>query len=292
MKREREVLDRVVAEILSSRKYASVAPEVVRRVAEEALCVAGSEREAAKRTRRKLHQAYGAFGRAVDHGRIEALVGAIEVLPREPRAAWRAAVSEASREILGFHVSTAERLPFLGELYRSVLDPSLGPGARILDLGCGLNPFALPWMDLPADCEYHAVDVDTKLAVLVGRYLAASGRSGSATTADILAREIPRGPWDAVLLLKMVPTLERQERGSASRLIRSLDAARIVVSFPRASLGGRRKGMDAQYEALMGTVVEGASLDLERHAWAGESVYVCRRKGASASAASAPVSRP
>jgi len=124
-----------------------------------------------------------------------------------------------------------------------------------------------------------AVDLDTKLAELVARYLAALGRSGSATTVDILAEEIPRGPWNAVLLLKMVPTLERQERGSASRLIRTLDAARIVVSFPRASLGGRRKGMDAQYEALMGRIVEGAHLEVERHAWASESAYVCRRKG-------------
>lgn len=279
MSGEREVLDRLVAQILSSRKYASVAPEVVRRVAEEAIGATKSEREAAKRARRKLHQAHGAFGHAADQGRIEELVSAIEALPREPRAAWSEAVRVASREILGFHASTAERLPFLEELYGAVLAPSLGPGARVLDLGSGLNPFAIPWMGLPADCEYHAVDVDTKLAVLVGRYLAALGRSGSAATADILAREIPRGPWDAVLLLKMVPTLERQERGSASRLIGSLDAARIVVSFPRASLGGRRKGMDAQYEALMETVVEGAGLDVERHAWAGESVYVCRRRG-------------
>jgi hypothetical protein len=129
------------------------------------------------------------------------------------------------------------------------------------------------------------------LAALVGRYLAALGRSGSATTADILARGAPPGPWEAVLLLKMVPTLERKERGSASRLIGSLDAARIVVSFPRVSLGGRRKGMDAQYEALMGTVVEGASLDVSRHAWSGESVYVCTRRGTVASMASTPVSR-
>ena len=271
MNADRGALERVVAVVLSSRKYANVALEVVRRVAEEALGVAKSEREAAKRARRKLHQAHGAFGGAVDYGRIEVLVGGIESLPQDPRA--------ASREILGFHASTAERLPFMEELYCSALGSSLGAGARILDLGCGLNPFALPWMALPADCEYHAVDLDTKLAELVARYLAALGRSGSATTVDILAEEIPRGPWNAVLLLKMVPTLERQERGSASRLIRTLDAARIVVSFPRASLGGRRKGMDAQYEALMGRIVEGAHMEVERHAWASESVYVCRRKG-------------
>jgi 16S rRNA (guanine(1405)-N(7))-methyltransferase len=183
-----------------------------------------------------------------------------------------------SHEILGLHSSTAERLPFLAELYGRLLGDGLQSGSRVLDLGCGLDPFALPWMALPRGAEYHAVDMDERLARSIGRYLALLGRPGSAAAGDILGGAIPPGRWDVVLLMKLLPTLERQQRGSAARLLRSLDAARIVVSFPRASLGGRRKGMDGQYESLMDRILEGSGLALERLAWESESVYVCTRR--------------
>jgi 16S rRNA (guanine(1405)-N(7))-methyltransferase len=269
-------LDRVVAAILGSRKYTAVAPEVVRRIVSESLGEAGSEREAAKRARRKLHQAYGAFG-SVDHRRIDALVCGLEALPRTDPAALTGAAREAGREILGFHVSTAERLLVLEELYGFALGPSLPEGCRILDLGCGLAPFALPWMRLPPGSEYRAVDLDGTLAALIDRYLAAMGQRGGAAAADVLSSGLRTGPWDVVLLLKLLPTLERQERGAAERLVSSLDARRIVISFPRASLTGKRKGMDASYARLLERLAAAAGLTVEGRVLPSESVYLCRR---------------
>ena len=267
-------LERVVAGILSSRKYAEVTPEVVRRVASEALAATRDERQAGRRARRKLHQAHGAFRGALDHRRIERALELLEGTRREPPDAWNGELERTSREILSLHASTAERLPFLGELYGGLLGDSLGAGSRVLDLGCGLNPFALPWMRLPPGVEYHAVDMDGRLAGSIGRYLALLGRAGTAAALDILSGAVAPGRWDVVLLMKMLPTLERQDRGSAARTIRSLDAARIVVSFPRASLGGRRKGMDERYGESMRRVAEECGLDLSLRLYPTEAVYV------------------
>ena len=53
-----------------------------------------------------------------------------------------------------------------------------------------------------------------------------------------------------VLLLKLLPTLEQFDRGSALDLLRRVRARCLVVSFPAKSLGGREKGMRSHYAAL------------------------------------------
>ena len=49
------------------------------------------------------------------------------------------------------HASTQERLPILEEFFQTTL-ASIAPVESVLDLACGLNPLALPWMPLTASC--------------------------------------------------------------------------------------------------------------------------------------------
>ena len=60
----------------------------------------------------------------------------------------RAAIKEFCLEILARHDSTRERIPYLSEFYEAILEIAQTPRI-ILDLACGLNPFALPFMGLP-----------------------------------------------------------------------------------------------------------------------------------------------
>ncbi|MGH2357528.1 MAG: 16S rRNA methyltransferase, partial [Candidatus Limnocylindria bacterium] len=53
------------------------------------------------------------------------------------------------------------------------------------------------------------------------------------------------------LLLKLVPTLDRQEPNAAARLLAALRVRHAVVSFPRRSLGGRAKGMERTYRSRL-----------------------------------------
>ncbi|MBI2888462.1 MAG: hypothetical protein HYY10_00900 [Candidatus Liptonbacteria bacterium] len=51
----------------------------------------------------------------------------------------------------------------------------LPPPARVLDLACGLNPLARPWMGIPDDAEYLACDALSDLTDFLGEVFAARG---------------------------------------------------------------------------------------------------------------------
>ncbi len=117
---------------------------------------------------------------------------------RPPTSGWHAAyrigsdaeIKAACQQVLVLHSSTRERLPILDSFYPRYLCSHRPSPDSILDLGCGLNPLALPWMGLPADApRYIALDIDAERISFLNRYLAAGwagaagplpGRSGPA----------------------------------------------------------------------------------------------------------------
>jgi 16S rRNA (guanine(1405)-N(7))-methyltransferase len=250
----------VAAAVRASRKYATVAEDVVRRLSADALCRHASQREAERAVRAKLHQIYGAY---LTRGDLARVARQVQALPERPDPDT---LRQAARAILARHASSAERLPLLDGLYARLLAPcSLSrPPRRILDLGCGLHPFALPWMGLAPDVEYDACDLDECLIGLVSLFLRRAGQPGLARTWDLLSAP-PDGAWraDVIFLLKALPCLEQQECGAARRVLRSCDAPLVVVSFPARSLGGREKGMRVHYSELMTEITH--SLDVTPH---------------------------
>jgi 16S rRNA (guanine(1405)-N(7))-methyltransferase len=123
------------------------------------------------------------------------------------------------------------------------------PG-RLLDLGCGLGPLALPWMGLAPTATYVAVDVDRRMLDQVAAFLALVGQPHETRALD-LGAGTPTDRADVALLLKLVPTLDRQDPAAASRLLGALDVSYAVVSFPARSLGGRGKGMEDTYRGRL-----------------------------------------
>ena len=63
----------------------------------------------------------------------------------------------------------------------------------------------------------------------------------SSSPGDSVSSGPPEASADMVLLLKAIPCLEQEEPGAGKRLLRSLDAPVVVVSFPARSLGPRYK---------------------------------------------------
>ena len=66
----------------------------------------------------------------------------------------------------------------------------------------------------------------------------------------------PAEPADVAFLLKMLPSLEQQEKGSSARLLGALRAPFVVVSFPTESLGGREKGMRVHYASFADNIAQ------------------------------------
>jgi 16S rRNA (guanine(1405)-N(7))-methyltransferase len=211
--------------------------------------------------RRKLHQIYGAFW---SHGSLARVGELLDRLPRDPPANPLAATCES---ILTLHSSTRERLPYLEACYAELIPPE---PRVVLDLACGLNPFALPWMGLGEKTTYIPLDIDLELARLVNRFLRILGRSETADCHDLLAGS-PAVQADVVLLLKTLPTLERQRAGTAREFLASFRGATRIVSFAARSLGGRDRGMAESYDAWFAGIVPRQTT--QRFVYPGEVFY-------------------
>lgn len=261
-------LEQLVAQVLASPKYRAICPDLVRSIGARELRVRRSPKEALKETRSRLHQVAGAF------------------LDRPPQYQdWLAALQAASgddqalravgRMIMGAHASTRERLPVLDHFYSVVLR-DLPPPTSLIDVACGLNPLAAPWMPLAPGASYYACDLYADMCAFVGAALPLLGLLGEATVCDL--SDAPP-PWraDLALVLKTLPVLEHVRRGAGRDLLRSLAVRHLVVSFPTRSLGGRNVGMAATYGEQMRAISEGEGWAYSTLEFANEVVFVVRK---------------
>lgn len=227
------------------RKYRALAPALLDRVWREACAIEPRPADALKRAKRALHQLHSAF---VEERELDAAELALARLEASGGGDDRAAVEACARAVLARHASTRERLATIAQLHGE-LRARLGTPASVLDLGCGLQPFALPWMGLPRTTRYHAWEADARMAALVARWFARLGQAGEARAVDLIdGGELPAA--EVAWLFKLLPTLERQRSGAAGALLERLAQAGIraaVLSFPTRSLGARAKGMREQY---------------------------------------------
>jgi 16S rRNA (guanine(1405)-N(7))-methyltransferase len=253
-------IDDVVVAIRASSRYRHLDDTLIRRLAAQALVSSrGAVPEAIKRTKRHLHQVYGAYVNAKP--RYERLL----VRLREAHVAGTDAFRHELQAVMGAHASTRERVPNL-EAFYAALFARVGAVTSIVDVGCGLNPLAIPWMALPAGGRYTAIDVDAALVSFVAGCLQWMPVTGQAIVADVVANP-PRDPSDLALMLKMLPCLERQGRDAGVAVMRALNVKTIAVSFPVRSLGGRGKGMRENYGRAFEDVAR-------REGWAAEPVAV------------------
>ena len=237
-------LDALVAAVLASAKYRHVSPVFARAVGARELAIRPNLKAAIKATKNALHQAGGAFQDApIDYAR--ALIRLQE--------AWNGDQTgvpfrDACRAALAAHTSTRERLPILDEFYTTIFTALPAPPLRVLDIACGLNPLARPWMPLPPSTEYVACDIYADQMGFLNDFMALCGYSGRAEVRDVIGSP-PDEPADLALILKPLPCLEAMDKSAPTRLLDAVRAPWLLVSFPAQTLGGRRKGMTAHYES-------------------------------------------
>ena len=258
-------LEALTAEVRSSSRYRAVSPALVSSVVQAELRKQHSRKETVKAAKSKLHQMVGVF---LDSklNYLQALEG-LRVAAGDPPA-FRVCCSA----LMERHTSTRERLPMLDEFYRAIFD-RLGPVHSILDLGCGLNPLAIPWMPLADGCSYHAYDVHADLIQFLTVALPLTGVDGGAQMADLTQETVER-PADLALLLKCLPTLDQLESAAGTRLLTTLRAKQMVISFPLRSLGGHERGMRGNYTARFQQLIAGQPWQVERLEFPTELVYV------------------
>jgi 16S rRNA (guanine(1405)-N(7))-methyltransferase len=264
---ESEERENVVDAVLQSRRYKNVAPDLVRRLAAEELPKSRNAADAQKRTKRRLHQIFGAYADPLPY---EKLIDQLEDAHGDAGS-----FKEVCRKILPLHASTAERLKDLDQFYKPIFEIT-GRPSKILDLACGLNPLTIPWMGIPASTFYVASDIDTEMVKFLDRFLALAPVHGEARVNDLVAGP----PWDeasVAFLFKAVPCLQHQVVDLLP-ILDAINADWLVVSFPTRSLGGRGgKGMVGTYRGMMAEMVSQRGWPVEEIAYSSEMVFVVRK---------------
>lgn len=179
------------------------------------------------------------------------------------------------QRVMKTHASTRERLPILADFYSTVFT-ALPPISSVLDLACGLNPLAIPWMPLAEGAIYQAGDIYQGLVDFLGEFFGHLQIPGRADLCDLTER-IPGQAVQLALVLKTLPVLEQLEKDLPSRLLDGLNAEYILVSYPGHSLGGRSRGMLTNYAARFESLTNGKGWQIQRFDFAGELAFLIRK---------------
>lgn len=259
-------LEKLISQVMESGKYADISPDLVRSIGQAELGKRQSLKDAVKATRSKLHQVGSAYQEtSIPYARwIKELANLSHSLDDPAVQTWL-------KSCMRMHASTHERLSILDKIYTETLD-SLGPIESILDVACGLNPLSIPWMPLKEGFTYRAVDIFSNMTDFLNQFFNHFGIQGRAETADVLQNP-PLEPVQLALIMKTIPCLEQLNKQAGIRLLETICAETLLVSFPAKSLGGRSKGMVQNYEAHFRELTAGRNWQIERFEFSGELVF-------------------
>jgi 16S rRNA (guanine(1405)-N(7))-methyltransferase len=262
-----DALDQLVSAILASPRYRSVCADFVRSIGARELAKRRSLKEAIKATRNKLHQVGGAYL----EGRMD-YPAWLDELREAAQFADQEAFRFACARIMKSHASTRERLPILDRFYAIVL-AELAPVHSVLDVACGLNPLAVPWMPLAENATYHACDIYQDMVDFLNEFLALAGVRGDAQACDVI-QSCPTQQADVAFVLKTIPCLEQVDKSAGLRLLDAINADHLLVSFPIYSLGGRDVGMPNTYEARFRDLIAQRNWSVRRFEFATELAFL------------------
>jgi len=243
-------LDELAAEISGSRKYRhlNLPPETVRDLLRQAQAEAPNPKQAVKLARHKLHNLVAPYLGDPDYSRAALELEAAFASGEE------SAVRAVCAGLLNSHASTRERMPHLELFYRRLFERT-GRPETLLDLACGLNPFAFPWMGLPVTMRYHAYDLHGPRIALINTYFRLQGLQPLAEQVDLVLHP-PQLPASLAFFFKEAHRFEQRQRGASRALLAALPVRTVVVSLPAASLTGRHD-LTGQQRRLIESITTG-----------------------------------
>lgn len=266
---EAEEIDKFVEKVQASTKYFQLDSDLVRQIALEELANQKDRNSALKSTRTRLHRLAGAYlAPKLDYAKW---VDIFKSLPNDNPETIRG----ACERMMKLHASTQERLPFINSFYQTCLAP-ISPVESVLDLACGLNPLAIPWMPLHKNCTYYACDVVDPMIRFLNVFFSKLNQAGSAFSCNLL-QSIPQQQVQVVFMLKLLPILDQVNPDASATLLDQVRADYLLISYPSKSLGGRSKGMKQTYAEHLERITQGRKFDIRSFDFPNETVYLlCR----------------
>jgi len=142
---------------------------------------------------------------------------------------------KGSKDLLAEHPSTKERLSFYPQLYKQIFQIT-GTPKTILDLGCGVNPLSMKYMDL-TNLTYYAYDLSKEEINFLNQFF--NGK-GQAKVLDLLHfKTLPKA--DLAFLFKMTDVLDRGKgHKNTEAVLKKIPAKYVIVSFPTLTMSGKK----------------------------------------------------
>ncbi len=191
-----------------------------------------------KEIRAQLRKVYGLFRIEEEAHERKELVATLGKTPPSKQ-------KEIIQKILSTHSSTRERIPFYEQLYSRIFQIT-GIPTTILDLGCGVNPFSIPFMKLQK-LKYYAFDLsEDEIKVLqqffTWRHQRNHSFTGKAEVLDLVhwITLAHTEKADICFLLKMTDVLDLGKgHKTTERVLKNIPARFVVASFPTTTMSGK-----------------------------------------------------
>ena len=232
--------EKIATEILGGKKYSALDRATVERICSELAPRYPKRSDAIKAIKKELHIIYGAFLSNDCHAKGESLI-------RGYAGSDMHADKDFAANLMRLHLSTAERAGSAGEIC-AFAGEHIGPDDILFDIGCGFNPFSLPFYPNRPEA-YTAFDICARTVDLINLYFEPLGSAYRARQLDAISGA-PIGEAQVILMYKLFPLLERQRKGRMYDLLSTLDYRAAIVSFPTKSASGREKGMESFYSGM------------------------------------------
>lgn len=266
-----DTLEALVEAVRSGPDYRNISTDLIRWVGRQELPKFRKLKDAVKSTRSRLHQTAAAYQDArMEYDRW------LEELSRLPHEVHHPQVMDYCCRIMDRHASTRERLPILDTFFTTTL-AAAEPLHSLLDIGCGMNPLAIPWMPAADDFSYIGLDIYADQADFLNAFLHHLRIPGEVRVHNIL-NGLPQGlpRPQTILLLKTLSCLEQLDKSISRRLLPEIQADYVLISYPLHSLGGHSKGMRDNYQAHFEALSNELGWASERYEFKTELAFIVK----------------
>ena len=256
--------------VLARRKYNTINHSLIDQVINNEIIKGRRVKEAEKAVLSKLHQ----IGKAYFSGKpdfakwktdLENLDG--QIRSESTRAFCRKVMQE--------HHSTHERLPILENFFDEILS-DIGEITSVLDLACGFNPLAYPWMPVNKNTVYYGCDIFSDLTEFLNAFWRHFNLKGGFHNCNVFDLQF-ENKVQVALVLKSLTCLEQIEKGFSYQFLKAVPSKFLVISYPVSSLSGIGKGMRRTYTSQFESLIKKTGWDYREFTFSSELVFLVKK---------------
>lgn len=237
-----QIIDKLIAEIKKSKKYSSIADEIIIEEIRNYLNKNPKIIRENKFKKSNLQEIKSVLHR---------LTGSYQTSKKSKREKYLDELKtnlknlEIIDKILRTQKSTQERINDYKDLYRKIFNIT-GKPLTIIDLGCGINPISIPYMAIK-DLKYYAYDIDKSDIDFLNKFFQIEKNQGLTGKAEILnvknIKEIQNLPnADIIFMFKLIDLIDAKKKKISEQLIKILvnKSKCVIASFATKTLTGKK----------------------------------------------------